>query len=676
MTVDQTLKKIIGEKDLCLDYSFLSRGKNVEKISSTLDQFLEEAADDFAELLTVKEVNFENVVERFLNLDELMGRLFGWIHHLNSVANNEVTRKIISEFQPKYVAFNTQLSLSRDFYDLLCKVDQQSLDDQQMRSWELIKKGMEMAGVHLEAEKKTELEKLNLQLAELSEQFSNNVIDSRQKFHYCFKNLDSLADMPEQDLAMAAHEAEHCGEEGWVFTLSPPSLLAVMKYCSDQDVREKFYQEAMQIATKGEQDNRSLVAEILKLRRAKAELMGHADFPTYVLQDRMADNVDQIVSTIEEFKVKARKKGEKDIQELADFAGVDRINPWDIAFNARKLKEQKFAIDERELKKFFPLSAVLAGMFAIVGNLYDLEFQEMEMASYHDEVRTFEVWKNGKKIAYFLIDLFARKEKRPGAWCNTLRSARRLTAAEGGGKQLPIVINVSNFGKAKDGQETLLTHGEVVTMFHEFGHGIHMILGRGEYNNLGSMSVEWDFVEFPSQLLENWCWEKESLAIFAAHVETGENLSDEMLNALKATRTFMSGYHVARQNEFALLDLKIHAESKDWTVAELDQWTLAHSREVALVELPDYYRMYASFSHIFSGGYAAGYYSYLWAEILEADVFEVFKEQGLLSAEVGQHFAEKILARGATKPGMAMFCDFMGRKPKTDALLKKLGLEK
>lgn len=664
-----------------IDFKILKEG--IGDYKKALDVMLEEVKSEFEELcgMDIEEVDFENFVEKHLNIGEDMGTLYGFLHHLNSACSSEESREIITYFQPKYVAFATKAGMSREIYERLVAVrDKGGLNNQQDRSLELLIRDMEMAGVHLEEEKKAELEKINLRLAELSEKFSNNVLDSRKKFEFEFDNDESLAEMPAQDLAMAKAEAGRRDKKGWVFTLSPPSMIAVLKYCSDRDVRKKFFDANVQVATEGKDDNRGLVLEILDLRKKKAEVLGFENYAEYVLQARMAESVGDVMEMLESFVGRGRRKGAMEMEELEAFSDQDGIEMWDITYWSRKLKEKKFSIDDREVKKYFELEKVMAGMFEIVGKLYGLSFEKMDVESYHQDVVSYKVVdEDGQILAYFVKDIYARPEKRPGAWCNTFRSPKKLAD---GSRQVPIVVNVANFGRGEEGQPNLLSHGEVLTLFHEFGHGVHMMLSQNDYLNTGSMSVEWDFVELPSQLMENWCWDSEALGIFAEHVETGEKMPEEMVSSLNATRKFMTGYQMLRQNEFGLLDMKLHTGaignlsegSIDDLVEALDEFCVEHSRQYSLLNVPDYYRMYASFGHIFAGGYAAGYYSYLWAEALEADVFGKFEEEGVLNEKVGREFAERVLKAGASKPGKEMFEDFMGRELDAEALMRKKGL--
>ena len=667
MNTQTQFTNILASSDLP-DYAFLSSKDALENYEEALNNELQKAKDIFETILKKDSQSFEDIVEPFLAGDRNLHILYTFLHNINSTDSSDTTRNIIQNFQPKYVDYTNIVSLSPEFYQKLKQVKAKNKDQQ--RSLDLLVQGMEISGVHLEGEKKKRLEEVNKLRSNLAEKFSNNTIDSRKQFFHHLESDESIQDMPEQDKQEAAEEAKSRDLEGWVFTLSAPSYQAIMKYCSDRDLRKKFFLAFNSIATEGDFDNRPLVIETLSLRQEKAQLVGKKDYAEYILQERMAKDSTEVLTVIESVIAKSKIKAEKDIEELKTFSGLEDFSLWDSGYYSEKLMKEKFNIDDKELKKYFPLDQALSGLFKIVNRLYGVEMKQIEVKSYHEEVQTFEVWRNGEKIALFLLDLFARKSKRGGAWCNDLR--QRLVTKDG--VEIPIVINVCNFGKSTGGKPTLLTHYDVQTLFHEFGHALHVMLGKNQYNNLSGFSTEWDFVELPSQILENWCWEKESLELFAKHYQTGEVLPDEMLQSLKKSRTFMSGNFVLRQNEFAMLDIKLHTESIPETVEELDQKCLDIAQEYSVLKKPDSYKMYAAFSHIFAGGYAYGYYSYLWAELLEADAFQAFKKAGIFNKEIGEKFRETILSAGTSAPAAELFRNFMGRDVDVQAYLEKQGL--
>ncbi len=654
-----------------INLKILSEKSSLDVYEDTLNELLEKAKSQFQMILKTpeSEISFSSIVEKYLNQDEELSILYGFLHHLNGTCSSEKTRSIVEKFQPKMVEYGNMVNLSPEYFLLLTKLEKKkdSLTPEQKRSLDLLLRDMRIAGVHLKGKKKQRLEGVNQKLSELSQRFSNNILDSRKKFSYHFSSQESLKEMPESDLHAAATEAKERKKTGFVFTLSPPSYQAIMQYCTDSEIRKRFWQANVQIATKGKLDNRPLVLEILQLRKEKANLLGFDTFPEYALQDRMAKTPDQVLAVLSTFASAAKQKAQKEYEHVCQFAQQSELHHWDMGFYSEKLKEKKFHIDNKKLREFFPLEQVISGLFQTAEILFGLTFTKISPPTYSKDVLCYEVYREKKLLSYFIFDLFARPEKRGGAWCNDLRHRRK--------GQVPIVVNVSNFAKGVTGKPPLLTHYDVQTMFHEFGHGLHVMMSDNTYVNTDGFHTEWDFVELPSQLFENWTWQQEGLELFAKHFETGETIPNETISALSQSRKFLKGLFLLRQNEFGFLDFLLHLESPPKSVEELDAKTLAIANTYSVLKKPSYYRMYASFSHIFSGGYAAGYYSYLWAEILEADVFRQFLKEGILSPKMGKEYAEKILMQGAKKDGAELFQDFMGREPNSDALLLKLGLD-
>ncbi len=654
------------------DYALLASPKAIELYPAMLALLLAQAKERFAAILAISEenINFANTVEAYLNQDEDLNALFTFLNNLNATDSTDTLRHIIADFQPQIIAYGNEVSMHPEYYRRIKSVLAQktSKTAAQTRAMQLIIRGMEFAGVHLTGAKKSRLEAINTTLGALGEDFASHVLDDRKRFAFHFSDATSLADVPAEDLAMAKAEAKKRKQKGHTFTLSPPSYLAIMKYCADAAVRKKFWLANARVASRGKYDNRPLILQILQLRAEKAQLLGKQNYAEYVLTERMAKNSQVVLDTLQDFVDKALPKAKAELKELTTFAQVKQLKLWDAAYFAEKLLQQKFSIDEKELKPYFELESVLQGMFAIYAKLFSIRFEEIKTPSYAEDVRSFVVWSGDKKIAYYILDPFARPQKRGGAWCNDLRP-RRLLAD--GSHQLPIAINVTNFAKTSP---SLLTHRDVETLFHEFGHALHLILGENEYSNLSGFHTEWDFVELPSQLLENWTWEAEGLAFFAKHHKTGKPIPPAMINNLNASRTFMKGSFLLRQNEFGFLDFLLHTAPPPREIAELDEQCLAIANTYSITKKPRSYKMYASFSHIFGGGYAAGYYSYLWAEILEAQVFARFRQGGVLNADIGHEYRQKILAPGASQDGLALFTDFVGEMPSPAALLHKMGI--
>jgi len=657
-----------------IDYAALKTPEALALFPETLSQLLGQAEAHFEALLKMsdEDLDYETFIDPFFTNDEILNVLFKAIDSFNSTDSSDQTRKIIADFQPKLVDYYNKVNLSGELYQKLKHIESQPLSAHQKRSLELILRGMEVAGVHLPEEKREVLKKINKQLSELSEAFNNNVIDSKAEFFFETNDESILSEMPEEDKQAAQKEAkQRQSKSAYVFTLSPPSYIAIMRYCNDASVRELFYKANNQVACSGKKDNRPVALKILKLRQEKAALMGFKSYAEYILQERMAPSPEKVLEVLGAVNDRAGKEAENNIEALKQYAKKDDFEAWDLSYYAEKLKKETFHVDDKALKPYFAFGNVVEGLFKMIKTLFDVEMRPVDVPPYAPGAMTFEVYRNDEHIAYYFLDPFTRPEKRPGAWANDIRSGYENSKGE---YHLPVVINVCNFPQPTDGKPSLLTHRDVETLFHEFGHAIHVMLSSRNLPNLNGFNTEWDFVEAPSQILENWCWEYEVLSQFATHYQTGEVIPNELVENLKASKNFMSGLFLVRQNEFGFLDYLLHHEPVPETVAELDQTCFEISDRYSPFKKFDGFSMYTAFSHIFAGGYSAGYYSYVWAEILEADLFEKAKELGILSRDFGQKYAEEILAPGSQRPPMDLFVDFTGHEPSIEALFKKHGI--
>lgn len=669
--------KIIAElgRSGCIAYDFLIKPKSLKTAPHVLGSLLDAGKKNFKkfELMPSAQATFQNIVEPLLTHDQLLSLLYSFIDSLNSTDSSETTRAILKKYQPQLTAYGTRVEQSEKLYALLKRVAQVKLSPDQRRCVTLLMRDMEYAGVNTSPQKRKKIAALTKRLATLAEKFENTVIDGRKGFYYAFQNADSLGDMPESDLHAAQEEAQQRKIQAqYVFTLSPPSLSAVMRYCTDRSVRELFYKKANTVAAEGVHDNRGRVLQLLKLRHAKARLMGYATFMDYVLMLRMAPSVAAVKSILKDVAARARLKAKNEIAELKSFSGLRTLAEWDVSFYGEKLRKQRYDVDDAVLRPYFPIERVTKGLFTIVQKLFGLTIRPTNMRSYHPEVKTYEVFKDGKRIAYYIADFFARPSKRGGAWCNDLR---RGSVTQVGGTVLPIIINVMNFSKPTKKLPSLLSHRDVETLFHEFGHALHAMLSSTSLPNLTGFSTEWDFVEFPSQFFENWCWDGPTLKLISGHYKTGAALPRNIFQKLLAGKRFMAGYKVMRQLEFAMLDTALHTRRPPQNVRQLDALCSQLVARTSVLKKWPGYRMYASFGHIFAGGYAAGYYSYMWAEILEAECAEHFAKRGLLNGKEGARYAEEILAPGARRPGLELFKKYIGHAPKTDAFLRKHGMK-
>lgn len=658
------------------DTAFLAEAIGSDAYRETFDECLRDAQRQFDDLaaMPASEASFASVVRPYHAIGEEAGMLWSFLDNYQKTDGNDRTKELIEHCQPLIVRFSDHVLLHAPFFHLLQTVSDNeagTLDPEDARSLELLLRDRKIAGVHLPADKKERLRAINERLTVLQEQFGRNCVESRKIFFHRFDTETQLGEMPKQDKDSAAAEAKDRGTDGWVFTLSPPSRLAVMRYVPDRDVRRLFMEEAMAVGTRPPHDNRPLILEILRLRGEKATILGRKDYADYMLQTRMASDAENVRAMYASLEGPYRKKAERDIAELKESAGIPDLQMWDTSFYANRLSRQKFSIDDSILQKYFEVESTIDGLFRICKTLFGIEMLPVRVGTYAADVRTYEVRRNGSSIGYFLLDLFARPTKRAGAWCEQLRAARELPD---GTRLLPVVTNVCNFLKGVDGSPTCLSHYDAITLFHEFGHALHCLLGSNRHPNTSGFSVEWDFVELPSQLMENWCWHTDALALFARHLDSGEAIPDSILAALKKKRTFMTGYDGMQQLEYGSLDLALHTTPVPADAAQLDSFAVAHEREWQVLPVPDFYAMHASFGHIFEGGYAVGYYSYAWAEMLEADVFERFEREGVLHPEAGESYRSGILARGASRPGAELYRSFMGRDVDPGALLRKKGV--
>lgn len=679
-----------------LDYHFLSRPTTLTSFSRCLTMLIGETERRYDAILAVHPdaATFENTVDAALKADDALALLWSFLQNLDNTDTSKVTRGLIRTFQPKLVALDHKVIVSERLYGLLRAVSKKkTLTAVQRRSLTLMMRGMEAEGVHRSPAVKKKLKTINTKLSHLSEKFTQNTVDDRKTFFHHITDASVLSGMPESDRQSAQAEATRRKLPGFIFTLSPPSYMAILRYCTDRSVRRLFYETETALASKGRHDNRPVVLEILRLRQEKAGLLGFDHFADYALQMRMARSVPDIQRITGPFARAAKRKAVKEMQELSAFANEQALQLWDVPFWREKMKRRKFAIDDGKLSEYFPLEQTLAGLFAIARRLFGIEMKKLSVPSYATDVRSYEVRRKGKVIGYYVLDLFARESKRTGAWAECLRnglmsdgnskSSRKefssnssisSTSSNSLQSRLPIFINTTNFAKGSSGKPTLLKHMDVQTIFHEFGHALHGILSAQPYENLDGFHTEWDFVELPSQFLENWCWESASLDLFARHWKTKERLPRSMLSKMKRSRTFMAGFLATGYSELSDLDVRLHTIKPPRSVAALDRDTVKHARAFYPLPVPKTFRRYASFGHIFSGGYAAGYYSYLWAEVLEADIFSLFEKSGILSSFVGEKYRRMILAKGASEPGEKLFEALMGRKPSPKALMRKRGL--
>ena len=608
-----------------------------------------------------------------------LGVVSSCFFNLNSAETNEDIQTIARELSPKLTLFNNETLLNEALFVRIKAVwenrEQEQLDAESARLLKETYEGFVRNGALLEGEERESLKSISEKLSKLSLSFGENVLKETQAFELHVADAEELAGLPEATIASAASLAEEKGKQGYVFGLDMPTYISIMKYADNVALREKMYRAyGTRAAKDNEYNNEQNIQELVNTRLAKAQLLGFDSHAALTLSKRMAKTPQTVLSFLDDLKALAKPAAEKDLKAVQEFASAaghqGEVKPWDFSYWSEKLKKATLNLDDNLLKPYFKIENVLAGVFEISAKLYGLSFKKNpDIATYHEDVDAYEVYdKDGEFLSLLYTDFFPRAGKRAGAWMTSYRSMYTLE----GEVVRPHISIVCNFTKPTADKPSLLTFNEVTTLFHEFGHALHGMMARGTYPSLTGTSVYWDFVELPSQILENWCYEPEALALFAKHYETGELLPKEYVDRIVESQQFMEGYATLRQLNFGYLDMTYHGrtEPMEGSVADFERSATADTQLFSPVEGT---LSSTAFSHIFQGGYSAGYYSYKWAEVLDADAFERFKQEGIFSAAAADGFAE-ILSSGGTVAPDELFKKFRGRDPKVDALLKRAGI--
>ncbi len=623
---------------------------------------------------------FENTIEALAFSGDLLDRISSIFFNLNSAETNDEIQKIAQEVSPLLSEFGNDVRLNPDLFARVKTVyeqrDKLNLNPEQTTLLDKKYKSFSRNGANLPEDKKNQLREIDKELSKLSLQFGENVLAETQAYQLHIANESDLAGLPEGTIEAARSLAKSQEKEGWTFTLDHPSYVPFVTYANNRELRKKM---AIAFGAKGFQnnefDNQEIVLKIAKLRFDRAQVLGYATHAHFVLEERMAESPEKVKTFSNDLLEKAKPAALKEFAQLTAFAkeldGIDHLEKWDGAYYSEKLKQKLFNLDDEILKPYFQLEKVLDGAFAVAQKLYGITFEEIyEVDKYHEEVKTYAVKdEDDQLVAVFYADFFPRKGKRNGAWMTSFKSQYIKKEIN----ERPHISIVCNFTKPTETKPSLLTFNEVTTLFHEFGHALHGMLANTTYPSLSGTSVYWDFVELPSQILENWCYEPEALALFAYHYETGEMIPMELVHKIKESASFQEGMATMRQLSFGLLDMGWHAQDpsniKDIKAFETEQFA-------ATQLYPDVKEnaMSTSFSHIFQGGYSSGYYSYKWAEVLDADAFEYFQEKGIFNKEVATKFKENVLSKGGTEHPMILYKRFRGQEPKPEALLRRAGL--
>lgn len=645
-----------------------------------LEKILAENRNRLAELTAQASPTFASLVVPVEELSYRLSRVFSPISHLNAVANSPQMREAYNECVPLLTEYSSELGQNGALqagYAYVLKNEGAALDPAQRKLLENALRDFRLAGVDLQPDQKARYRELAQRLAHLATKFSEHVLDAGRAYTRIVTNSAELAGLPGNAIDRAAADAREADQAGWLFRLDQPTYLTIMASAESEQLRRDFYEAWITRASElgpsaGRFDNYGIIAEILPLRDELAKLLGFANFADYALATRMAKSSKQVLSFLEDLARRCRPAAREEFSGLEEFAGR-KLNAWDLAFYGERLQECRFKVSQEALRPYFPLPKVLHGLFALTQRLYGVSVKERtDVNVWHPSVRFYDLLdKDGRLVAGFFLDPYARTEKRNGAWMDECVIAKALPS----GTALPVAQLVCNFTAPVGAQPSQLTHNEVITLFHEFGHGLHHMLTHVAYPSIAGINgVAWDAVELPSQFMENFVWRAEVLPLISAHIDTGEPLPVDMLQRLLGTRTFNAALDTLRQIELATFDFELHANFDAGLGANVNETLAAVRRRVSVVPAAPFNRMPASFAHIFAGGYAAGYYSYKWAEVLAADAFEAFEEAGVFDAKTAARFRESILSRGGSVDAMDAFVRFRGRQPDVRPLLKQTGI--
>jgi oligopeptidase A len=660
---------------------------NINKIEFSIDQVLEENRQKLNTLLTDHvEVNWNTIIEPLEEMDNKLSRVWSPVSHMNSVVNSEELRIVHDNCLSKLSAYSTEISQNEGLYQAYLKIKESkefsALSQPQKKTIDNALLNFKLSGVALDKKLKKKFKDIKQKLSALKSKFEQNILDATQAFNIHIEEEKGLSGLPEFARAMAKQAAEEDELEGWLFTLDAPSYLAVMTYSDDASLRKEMYtafstRASDQGPVANEYDNSKVMEDILQDRSKLAELLSFNNYAELSIANKMAETTDEVLGFLNDLVKKSYPVARQEFEQLQNYAksefSVRKLEAWDVAYYSEKLKQKEYGISQEELKPYFPAEKVINGLFQIVHRLYGINITRIEgMDVWHEDVLFYEIKdKQGNIRGQFYLDLYARANKRGGAWMDECISRMQC----GDTIQIPVAYLTCNLTPPVGKDPALLTHNEVTTLFHEFGHGLQHMLTQIDASFVSGISgVEWDAVELPSQFMENWCWEKEGLELISAHYQTGEPLPEELFNKLIKAKNFQSAMFMQRQLEFALFDFRLYMEYGKKNFKGIQALLNEVREEVAVVIPPATNRFQHGFSHIFAGGYSAGYYSYKWAEVLSADAFSLFEENGIFDEKTGESFLHNILEMGGSEKAMDLFKKFRGREPEIGALLRHSGL--
>jgi len=658
-----------------------------EHVKPAVDQLLAESRRQVEQLLQQNSCyTWDNLVEPLDTMDDRINRAWSPVGHMNAVVNSDVLRETYNECLPLLSEYGTEMGqhegLYRAFRQIADGDEYTRLDTAQKKVIDNALRDFRLSGIELDQDARNRYKEILQKLSQLASQYSDNVLDATNAWHKQIIDETLLAGLPESARSLARQTAEQRGLEGWVFTLEFPSYYPVITYADNRSLREELYSAYVTRASDqgpqaGQWDNAAIMDEILALRHEAALLLGFNNYAERSLATKMAESTEQVTGFLNDLAKRSKPAATRELQEVRDFAREQEhsgdLQAWDIPYYSEKLRHKKYAISQEELKPYFPEPRVVEGLFLIVERLYGLKIELIEsIDTWHEDVHFYRIRDAAGEVrGEFYLDLYARQHKRGGAWMDEC-ICRRGTAT---GLQIPVAYLTCNFSPPIGDQPALFTHDEVITLFHEFGHGLHHMLTQINYSGVSGISgVAWDAVELPSQFMENWCWEREALDLFSGHHESGEKIPEVLYQRMQQAKNYQSAMQMMRQLEFAIFDFRLHRDYDPGKGARIHSILERVRKEIAVVQAPAFNRFENSFTHIFGGGYAAGYYSYKWAEVLSADAFSAFEESGIFNRETGEKFLCSILEQGGSREPMELFVEFRGREPTIDALLRHSGL--
>ena len=658
-----------------------------EHVKPAIETLLTESRQLVEQLLQqYSRYNWDNLIEPLAAMDDRINRAWSPVSHMNSVVNSEALRDAYNECLPILSEYGTEMGQHEGLYRAYRQIadgeEYQRLDTAQKKVIDNALRDFRLSGIELDQIARDRYKAIQQELSKLTSRYSDNVMDATHAWQKQLTDEALLSGLPDSARDLAKQTAVQRELEGWVFTLEFPSYYPVLTYADNRELREELYTAYVTRASDqgphaGQWDNTETMEQIMALRHEAAQLLEYGNYAERSLATKMAESTEHVMRFLEDLAQRSRPAAQQELDEVRHFArelhGRDELFAWDIAYYSEKLRQKKYAISQEELKPYFPEPRVVSGLFAIVERLYGLQIESVTgIDSWHEDVAFYRIHDaSGDIRGEFYLDLHARPQKRGGAWMDECISRRRSAS----GLQLPVAYLICNFSPPIGDKPALFTHDEVITLFHEFGHGLHHMLTKIDYAGVSGISgVAWDAVELPSQFMENWCWEREALDLFSGHFESGKKIPETLYQRMQQARNYQSAMQMIRQLEFAIFDLRIHRDYSNESGARIHDTLNAVREQIAVIDVPAFNRFENGFTHIFGGGYAAGYYSYKWAEVLSADAFSAFEENGIFCRDTGNKFLQCILEQGGSRDPMELFREFRGREPSIDALLRHSGL--